>query len=177
MHHEQGKDHTHGRVGMDRHRAQAMPRAELGSRHGVTLVSDVPTATSDCSTGSPYDSSDSKTKLEATVHSLWDRALGSDREIPIAPPAAGFITEGLERQKLPYGTERFDVKTHARLRTVSNADLDLSEDYDKLVRQTASQRNVIPMSAAVASAKIHGILHVGRLSDLIELAQGCRLRQ
>lgn len=30
---------------------------------------------------------------------------------------AGFIPEGLERQKLLYGTERFDVETHARLRT------------------------------------------------------------
>ncbi|MEC5193440.1 MULTISPECIES: GNAT family N-acetyltransferase [unclassified Arthrobacter] len=30
---------------------------------------------------------------------------------------AGFVPEGLERQKLLYGTERFDVETHARLRT------------------------------------------------------------
>ena len=30
---------------------------------------------------------------------------------------AGFATEGIERQKLKYGTERFDVETHARLRT------------------------------------------------------------
>ena len=30
---------------------------------------------------------------------------------------AGFIPEGLERQKLQYGGERFDVETHARLRT------------------------------------------------------------
>ncbi|MBO0895826.1 GNAT family N-acetyltransferase [Arthrobacter sunyaminii] len=30
---------------------------------------------------------------------------------------AGFIIEGLERQKLQYGTERFDVETHARLQT------------------------------------------------------------
>lgn len=29
--------------------------------------------------------------------------------------AAGFSTEGIERQKLRYGTERFDVETHARL--------------------------------------------------------------
>ncbi len=28
---------------------------------------------------------------------------------------AGFIAEGLERQKLQYGSERFDVETHARL--------------------------------------------------------------
>jgi ribosomal-protein-alanine N-acetyltransferase len=32
---------------------------------------------------------------------------------------AGFVTEGIERQKLKYGTERFDVETHARLRTDS----------------------------------------------------------
>ncbi|MGO4783547.1 GNAT family N-acetyltransferase [Cryobacterium sp. W22_MBD10_FK3] len=30
---------------------------------------------------------------------------------------AGFVAEGVERQKLKYGTERFDVETHARLRT------------------------------------------------------------
>jgi ribosomal-protein-alanine N-acetyltransferase len=30
---------------------------------------------------------------------------------------AGFLAEGIERQKLKYGTERFDVETHARLRT------------------------------------------------------------
>jgi RimJ/RimL family protein N-acetyltransferase len=30
---------------------------------------------------------------------------------------AGFVAEGLERQKLQYGAERFDVETHARLRT------------------------------------------------------------
>ena len=30
---------------------------------------------------------------------------------------AGFIVEGLERQKLQYGAERFNVETHARLRT------------------------------------------------------------
>lgn len=29
--------------------------------------------------------------------------------------AAGFVAEGIERQKLRYGTERFDVETHARL--------------------------------------------------------------
>ena len=28
---------------------------------------------------------------------------------------AGFAAEGIERQKLRYGTERFDVETHARL--------------------------------------------------------------
>lgn len=31
--------------------------------------------------------------------------------------AAGFLAEGVERQKLRYGTERFDVELHARLRT------------------------------------------------------------
>lgn len=30
---------------------------------------------------------------------------------------AGFAVEGIERQKLKYGSERFDVETHARLRT------------------------------------------------------------
>ena len=30
---------------------------------------------------------------------------------------AGFVAEGVERQKLKYGSERFDVETHARLRT------------------------------------------------------------
>jgi ribosomal-protein-alanine N-acetyltransferase len=30
---------------------------------------------------------------------------------------AGFAAEGVERQKLKYGTERFDVETHARLRS------------------------------------------------------------
>lgn len=32
---------------------------------------------------------------------------------------SGFIPEGVERQKLLYGAERFDVDTHARLRTDS----------------------------------------------------------
>ena len=31
--------------------------------------------------------------------------------------AAGFVAEGVEREKLRYGEERFDVETHARLRT------------------------------------------------------------
>ncbi|WP_234698089.1 GNAT family N-acetyltransferase [Lacisediminihabitans changchengi] len=31
--------------------------------------------------------------------------------------AAGFIAEGVERQKLRYGTDRFDVETHGRLAT------------------------------------------------------------
>ncbi|ACQ78351.1 GCN5-related protein N-acetyltransferase [Beutenbergia cavernae DSM 12333] len=31
--------------------------------------------------------------------------------------AAGFVPEGVERAKLRYGDERFDVETHARLRT------------------------------------------------------------
>ncbi|WP_440697198.1 GNAT family N-acetyltransferase [Clavibacter nebraskensis] len=30
---------------------------------------------------------------------------------------AGFIAEGIERAKLRYGDERFDVETHARLAT------------------------------------------------------------
>ena len=30
---------------------------------------------------------------------------------------AGFVAEGVERAKLAYGSERFDVETHARLRT------------------------------------------------------------
>lgn len=30
---------------------------------------------------------------------------------------AGFVAEGVERAKLAYGRERFDVETHARLRT------------------------------------------------------------
>ncbi len=30
---------------------------------------------------------------------------------------AGFVVEGTERRKLRYGTERFDVETHARLRS------------------------------------------------------------
>ncbi len=36
---------------------------------------------------------------------------------------AGFVAEGLERQKLQYGTERFDVETHARLSTDPRPDL------------------------------------------------------
>lgn len=31
--------------------------------------------------------------------------------------AAGFQTEGIEREKLRYGTDRYDVETHARLAT------------------------------------------------------------
>lgn len=31
--------------------------------------------------------------------------------------AAGFVREGVEREKLLYGSERFDVETHARLRS------------------------------------------------------------
>jgi ribosomal-protein-alanine N-acetyltransferase len=38
---------------------------------------------------------------------------------------AGFIAEGLERQKLQYGAERFDVETHARLRTDPSPDVEL----------------------------------------------------
>ncbi len=37
---------------------------------------------------------------------------------------AGFIIEGLERQKLQYGSERFDVETHARLQTDPRPDLE-----------------------------------------------------
>ncbi|MBF4598977.1 GNAT family N-acetyltransferase [Curtobacterium sp. VKM Ac-2889] len=33
----------------------------------------------------------------------------------VAAAAAGFSAEGIERQKLRYGSERFDVETHARL--------------------------------------------------------------
>ena len=36
---------------------------------------------------------------------------------------AGFIIEGLERQKLQYGSERFDVETHARLHTDPRPDM------------------------------------------------------
>lgn len=36
---------------------------------------------------------------------------------------AGFIPEGIERQKLLYGAERFDVETHARLLTDSSPNL------------------------------------------------------
>ena len=45
--------------------------------------------------------------------------------------AAGFAAEGIERQKLRYGTERFDVETHARLATDPTPDLapiDVAED-------------------------------------------------
>lgn len=38
---------------------------------------------------------------------------------------AGFSPEGLQRQKLKYGTERFDVETHARLRSDPGVNLDL----------------------------------------------------
>lgn len=36
---------------------------------------------------------------------------------------AGFLAEGLERQKLQYGGERFDVETHARLTTDARPNL------------------------------------------------------
>jgi RimJ/RimL family protein N-acetyltransferase len=36
---------------------------------------------------------------------------------------AGFRAEGVERQKLRYGSERFDVETHARLATDPVPDL------------------------------------------------------
>ncbi|MBE1514301.1 GNAT family N-acetyltransferase [Nesterenkonia halotolerans] len=38
---------------------------------------------------------------------------------------AGFPAEGLERQKLRYGADRFDVETHARLRTDPRPALEL----------------------------------------------------
>ena len=38
---------------------------------------------------------------------------------------AGFAAEGLERHKLRYGAERFDVETHARLATDPEPDLEL----------------------------------------------------
>lgn len=38
---------------------------------------------------------------------------------------AGFPAEGLERHKLRYGAERFDVETHARLATDPHPDLEL----------------------------------------------------
>lgn len=38
---------------------------------------------------------------------------------------AGFIAEGIERQKLQYGTERFDVETHARLTTDPRPNIEL----------------------------------------------------
>lgn len=38
---------------------------------------------------------------------------------------AGFIREGIERQKLQYGVERFDVETHARLRTDASPDCEM----------------------------------------------------
>ncbi|THJ65766.1 GNAT family N-acetyltransferase [Arthrobacter echini] len=37
---------------------------------------------------------------------------------------AGFVPEGIERGKLRYGSQRFDVETHARLRTDPAPDLD-----------------------------------------------------
>ena len=38
--------------------------------------------------------------------------------------AAGFVVEGLERGKLRYGDERYDVETHGRLRTDPAPDLE-----------------------------------------------------
>lgn len=38
---------------------------------------------------------------------------------------AGFLAEGVERQKLSYGTERFDVETHSRLRIDPRPDVEL----------------------------------------------------
>ena len=39
--------------------------------------------------------------------------------------AAGFVAEGVERAKLRYGSERFDVETHARLATDPAPSIDL----------------------------------------------------
>lgn len=37
---------------------------------------------------------------------------------------AGFLAEGIERAKLEYGSQRFDVETHARLASDPVPDLD-----------------------------------------------------
>ncbi|GGC17376.1 GNAT family N-acetyltransferase [Cellulomonas carbonis] len=50
--------------------------------------------------------------------------------------AAGFAAEGVERAKLRYGSERFDVETHARLRTDPVPDVD-ALDVLPLVAQPA----------------------------------------
>ncbi|OII07189.1 GNAT family N-acetyltransferase [Curtobacterium sp. MCBA15_007] len=44
--------------------------------------------------------------------------------------AAGFSAEGIERQKLRYGSERFDVETHARLAIDPVPDLPGFEAYE-----------------------------------------------
>jgi len=38
---------------------------------------------------------------------------------------AGFLVEGLEREKLKYGSERFDVELHSRLATDPNPEIEL----------------------------------------------------
>ena len=38
---------------------------------------------------------------------------------------AGFLAEGIERRKLRYGAERFDVETHARLATDARSEIPL----------------------------------------------------
>lgn len=51
---------------------------------------------------------------------LFRLELGHRRNNPASrgvAVAAGFVSEGIERQKLRYGDERFDVETHARLAT------------------------------------------------------------
>ncbi|WP_284761641.1 GNAT family protein [Curtobacterium sp. MEB011] len=47
-----------------------------------------------------------------------------------AAAAAGFSAEGIERQKLRYGSERFDVETHARLAIDPVPDLPGFEAYE-----------------------------------------------
>ncbi len=58
--------------------------------------------------------------IEAYKDGLFRLELGHRVNNPVSCSVArraGFVAEGLERQKLQYGTERFDVETHARLRT------------------------------------------------------------
>lgn len=53
-------------------------------------------------------------------HGLYRLELGHRINNPAScrvATAAGFTAEGIEREKLRYGTERFDVETHARLAT------------------------------------------------------------
>lgn len=56
----------------------------------------------------------------AFTHDLFRLELGHRVNNPAScwvAARAGFIVEGLERQKLRYGTQRFDVELHARLAT------------------------------------------------------------
>ncbi len=58
--------------------------------------------------------------VEAFKDGLFRLELGHRTNNPAScavATSAGFLAEGLERQKLQYGAERFDVETHARLRT------------------------------------------------------------